>query len=110
MFLIKLRNIQFSRKSNIPVCQTRQSGFQPMRSAKICSAEPSSAKPDNSISEIGGSEIFRTSNKSTKTMTVNPDDWRTPLIHYLEKSDHIIDRKVWRQALKYVILDNTLHR
>jgi hypothetical protein len=29
---------------------------------------------------------------------------------YLENPGHIADRKVWRQALKYVMLDNTLYR
>jgi hypothetical protein len=43
-------------------------------------------------------------------MTVDPDDWRTPLVRYLENNCHIVDRKVWRQALKYVLLDNTLYR
>jgi hypothetical protein len=43
-------------------------------------------------------------------MTVGPDDWRTPLVHYLENPGHITDRKVRRQALKYVMLDNTLYR
>jgi hypothetical protein len=43
-------------------------------------------------------------------MTTDPDDWRTLLVCYLENPDHIADRKVWRQALKYVILDNTLYR
>jgi hypothetical protein len=80
-----------------------------MRSAKICSAEPSSAKPDSLVSETGGSKISRTSDKSSETMTTDPDDWRTPLIRYLENSGHIVDRKVRRQALKYVILDNTLY-
>jgi hypothetical protein len=41
---------------------------------------------------------------------VNPDDWRTPLVHYLENPDHIVDRKAQRQALKYVLLDNSLYR
>jgi hypothetical protein len=27
------------------------------------------------------------------TMT-EPDDWRTPLVHYLENPSHIADRKV----------------
>jgi hypothetical protein len=43
-------------------------------------------------------------------MTVGPDDWSTPLVHYLENPGHITDRKVRRQALKYVMLDNTLYR
>jgi hypothetical protein len=43
-------------------------------------------------------------------MTVDPDDWKTPLVHYLDNLGHIIDRKVQRQALKYVMLDNTLYR
>jgi hypothetical protein len=42
-------------------------------------------------------------------MTAEPDDWRTPLVRYLENSGHIVDRKVRRQALKYVMLDNTLY-
>jgi hypothetical protein len=41
---------------------------------------------------------------------VDLDDWRTPLVHYLENSGHIAKRKVRRQALKYVMLDNTLYR
>jgi hypothetical protein len=43
-------------------------------------------------------------------MTAGPDDWRTPLVHYLDNSGHIADRKVWRQALKYVMLDSILYR
>jgi hypothetical protein len=27
-----------------------------------------------------------------------PDDWRTPLVRYLENPGHIVDRKVRRQA------------
>jgi hypothetical protein len=30
-------------------------------------------------------------------------------VHYLENPGHIADRKVWHQALKYVMLDNTLY-
>jgi hypothetical protein len=43
-------------------------------------------------------------------MTVDPDDWRTPFVHYLENLGHIADGKVRRQALKYVMLDNILYR
>jgi hypothetical protein len=43
-------------------------------------------------------------------MTTKPDDWRTPLVQYLENPGHIADRKVRRQAKKYVALDNTLYR
>jgi hypothetical protein len=45
----------------------------------------------------------------SETMMTNPDDWRTPLVRYLENPGHIADRKVRRQALKYVMLDNTLY-
>ena len=38
------------------------------------------------------------------------DDWRTPLIKYLENSGVLTDRKVQRQALKYVFLDHDLYR
>jgi hypothetical protein len=81
-----------------------------MCSATICSVEPSSTKPDGPISETGGSRISRISDESSKTMTTGPDDWRTPLVCYLENPDHIIGRKVRRQALKYVMLDSTLYR
>jgi hypothetical protein len=43
-------------------------------------------------------------------MTTDPDDWRTPLVYYLENLGHIADRKVQRQALKYVMPNNTLYR
>jgi hypothetical protein len=79
-----------------------------MYGAIICSAELSSAKPDGSVSETGRSIISRISDKASETTTVDPDDWRTPLVRYLENSGHIADRKVRRQVLKYVMLDNTL--
>jgi hypothetical protein len=44
-----------------------------------------------------------------KTTTAEPDDLRTPLVHYLENSDHIANRKVQWQDLKYVVLDNDLY-
>jgi ribonuclease HI len=68
----------FLEKSDVLVCQTEQSGFQPMHSAKICSAEPSLAKPDGPISKIEGSKIFRASNEASEMTTGDPDDWRTP--------------------------------
>jgi hypothetical protein len=80
-----------------------------MHSATVCSAEPSSIKPNVPISETGGFGIFRISNEASKTMMADPDDWRTPLVHYSENPDHIADRKVQWQALKYVRLNNTLY-
>jgi hypothetical protein len=97
-------------KSDVPVCQTGQFGFWPMHRAIICSAKPSSAKPDGSVSETGGSRISRIVDESSKTRTVDLDDWRAPLVHYLENPSHIADRKVLWQDLKYVMLDNTLYR
>jgi ribonuclease HI len=49
----------FLEKSDVPVCQTGQSGFWPMHSAKIYSAEPSLAKLDGPISETRGSKISK---------------------------------------------------
>jgi hypothetical protein len=80
-----------------------------MCSAIICSAEPSLAKPDGPISKTRGSEISRISDESSEMITANSDDWRTPLVRYLENPGHIADRKVRRQALRYVMLDNTLY-
>jgi hypothetical protein len=62
-----------------------------MHNAKIYSAEPSSAKPDVPESEIGGSGISRGLDDLDETTTVEPVDWRTPLIRYLENPGHVID-------------------
>jgi hypothetical protein len=100
----------FWKKLDFSISQTGWSSVWPMQSAKICSAEPRSAKPDGSISQTGGSRISRSLDNLCEMMMVEPDDWRTLLIHYLENSGHIADRKVHQQALKYVVLDNTLYR
>jgi hypothetical protein len=65
-----------------------------MHSAEIHSTKPSSAKPDVSESKSGGSNIFRSSDNLSETMKTEPDDWRTPLVHYLGNPGHIADRKV----------------
>jgi hypothetical protein len=65
-----------------------------MHSATICSAEPSSAKLDGPVSETGVSRNSRNSDKANEMTMVDPDDWRTPLIRYLENPGHIADRKV----------------
>jgi hypothetical protein len=95
---------------NVSVYQTGHSDFWPIHSAIVCSAEPSLAKPDVLVSETRGSGISRISDEASKMTTANPDDWRTPLVHYLENRGHSADRKVQCQALKYVVLDNTLYR
>jgi hypothetical protein len=81
-----------------------------MYSETICSIEPSLAKSDGPISEIRGSGISRISDEASETTTADPDDWRTPLVRYLENPDHIVDRKARCQALKCVMLDNNLYR
>jgi hypothetical protein len=43
-------------------------------------------------------------------MMADPDDWRTPLVHYLENVVYIADRNVRCQSLKYVMRHNTLYR
>jgi hypothetical protein len=80
-----------------------------MHSVIACSAESSSAKPDVPIFETGRFEISRILNEASKMMMADPNDWRTPLVCYLENPGHIANRKVWQQTLKYVVLDNTLY-
>jgi hypothetical protein len=80
-----------------------------VHSARICSVEPNSAEPDTPVPKTGGSKISRTSDETSKTTTTGPNDWSTPLVRYLENPDHIVDRKVRWQALKYDMLDNTLY-
>jgi hypothetical protein len=68
------------------------------------------AKLDSPVSETKGSGISRTTDETSKMRMTDPDDWRTPLVHYLENSGHIADKKVQRQTLKYVMHDNTIYR
>jgi hypothetical protein len=108
-FWVNQEKIGFLEKPDVLVYQTEHSGFQPVHSATICSAEPNSAESNSPISETGGSRIFRTLDETSKTMTAGPDDWRAPLIRYLENPAHITNKKVRQQALNYVMLDNTLY-
>jgi hypothetical protein len=94
---------------DVMVSQTGCSGFRPMQSAWIYSTEPNSVKMDGPISKTEGSRISRSLDNLGKTTMIELDDWRTPLIRYIGNSGHIADRKVQRQALKYVMLDNTLY-
>jgi hypothetical protein len=68
------------------------------------------SKLDGPVSETGGSKISRISDEGSKIVMADPDDWRTPLVCYLENPGYIADKKVQRQVLKYVMLDNTLYR
>jgi hypothetical protein len=65
-----------------------------MQGVEIYSSESGSTKPDVVESEIGGSRISRAVDNLGKTVMTEPGDWRTPLVHYLEKLCHIADRKV----------------
>jgi hypothetical protein len=95
---------------DVPVYQTGQSGFWPMHSAVVYFAEPSLAKPDVPVSKTGGSKISRISDEASKMTTTDPDDWKTPLVHYLENLSHITDTKLQQQVLKYIVLDNACYR
>jgi hypothetical protein len=64
-----------------------------MCSVTVCSIGPIPAKLEGQVSETGGSRISRITDESSKTTTVDPDDWRTPLVRYLENPGHIVDRK-----------------
>jgi hypothetical protein len=81
-----------------------------MCSVTIYSAGPNSVNQDDPISETGWSGIYMILDEASETTMTDPDYWRTPLVRYLENHCHIADRKVRRQALKYVMLDNTLYR
>jgi hypothetical protein len=65
---------------------------------------------DAGFSKSRGSRIYRSSDNLGKMMMAKSDDWRTPLVHYLENPNHVADRKIQRQALKYVVLDTDLYR
>jgi hypothetical protein len=80
-----------------------------MQSAESCSAELSSAKSNIPELETRGSDISRSSDNLRETSTNKPDDWRTLLVCYLDIPNHIADRKVRWQDLKYIVLDNDLY-
>jgi hypothetical protein len=94
------------KKLNVLVSQTGLSGFQPMRGVEIYSVEYSSSKPDASVSEIGESRISRSLDNLGKMVMDEPDDWRTLLIHYLENSGHIADRKSSSTIVEIQYLEN----
>jgi hypothetical protein len=94
---------------DVPVCQTGQSDFQRMHCATDYSIGPDPTKPDSPVLETGGSKISRTLDETSGLTMTDPDDWRTPLVRYLENPSLITDRKNPCRALKYVKLDNTLY-
>ena len=65
-----------------------------LESVTICMAE----QHDSS------SDILETSN------VAEPNDWRRPLVSYLENPSQSVDRKLRQQALKYTLLDGELYR
>jgi hypothetical protein len=69
----------------------------------------SSAKLNVSESETEGSGIFRGLDDLNEIAVAESEDWRTPLICYLENTSHVIYTKVRRQALKYVLLYHDLY-
>jgi hypothetical protein len=98
------------KRSYVLVSQIGWSGFWSMQGAKIYFAELSLAKSDGPVLETEWYRISRSSDNLGEMTTEEPDDCRTPLIHYLKNHCHITDRKVHQQALKYAMLDNTLYR
>jgi hypothetical protein len=97
-------------KSDVPVFRFRCSDLQLMNNTEICSIESSSTKLDVPELETGGSGISKDSGNLGEMATIEPEDWMTPLVCYLKNPGHITDRNVWRQDLKYVLLDNDLYR
>jgi hypothetical protein len=82
------------KKLNVLVCHSGCSNLQLMHIAEICSAEPSSAKLDVPKSEIRGSSISRSLDDLGERATAEPENWRTPLVRYLQNPSHVTDRKV----------------
>jgi hypothetical protein len=80
-----------------------------MHTAEICSTQPSLAKSEVPESKTGGSGISRSSDNSDKTMTVESDNWKTPLVCYLDNLSRVTDIKVQQQVLKYILLDHDLY-
>jgi hypothetical protein len=65
-----------------------------MHSAIVYYIGPDPVKPDSPISKTRGSRISRTLDEASETTIADLDDWRTPLVRYLENPGHVADRKV----------------
>jgi hypothetical protein len=81
-----------------------------MCSATVCPVGLNPVKLNSPISKTRVSKNSRITDELRKMATTDPNDWRTPLVHYLENPGHIAGRKVRPQALKYGMLDNTLYQ
>jgi hypothetical protein len=84
----------FLIKLDVLFCQIGQSDFRLRSSATIYYVGLSPAKLNSPVFKTGVSRNSRITDESSKMMMVDPDDWRTPLVRYLENPDHIADRKV----------------
>jgi hypothetical protein len=65
-----------------------------MHNAEICSIEPSSTKLNVLKSKIRGSGISNSSDDLCEIATTEHEDWRIPLVSYLENHGHVTNRKV----------------
>ena len=58
----------------------------------------------------GPSEVVEKTYPRAEILLDDINDWRAPIIGYLQNPSQPTERKVRRQALKYVVLDETLYR
>lgn len=97
-----------SREENIRANDLAQqaSGYQAKRGKLFLIEKPMLEGATICIAEQhdGSSDALKTSSFA------EPNDWRKPLISYLENPSQSVDRKLRRQALKYTLLDRELYR
>jgi hypothetical protein len=54
--------------------------------------------------------IHTNASESANIVGLHKEDWRQPLIRYLQKPDYATNRRIRRQALKYTVIDDELYR
>jgi hypothetical protein len=54
--------------------------------------------------------IHTHASESANIVGLHKEDWRQPLIRYLQKPDYATNRRIRRQALKYTVIDDELYR
>ena len=57
-----------------------------------------------------GGENCSSANKSDQKVKAKVQDWRMPIVTYLNDPGHGADRSIWHLAFKYILVDNELNR
>jgi ribonuclease HI/transposase InsO family protein len=106
-YQVKRCKIWFLDEPEVPVSNTGSSGLE---RPVLQLSESQQPKPELPVSGSGTSGFTDDSAVSGKDAETRPEDWRTPLVRYLQDPNIPTDRKIRRYALKFTLIDNELYR